>query len=45
MCEQDTEIVGLLQRAAQGDQQALTELFDRYRSRLKTMVRLRLNPE
>jgi len=43
MYEQDAEIVDLLQRAAKGDQQALNELFDRHRSRLKKMVRLRLN--
>jgi len=43
MFEQDAETVALVQRAAQGDQQALTELFDHYRSRLKKMVRLRLN--
>jgi RNA polymerase sigma-70 factor (ECF subfamily) len=43
MCEQNGETDELLQRAAQGEQQALTDLFDRYRSRLKKMVRLRLN--
>jgi RNA polymerase sigma-70 factor (ECF subfamily) len=34
---------GLLQRAAGGDEQALRELFSRYRDRLKRMVRLRLS--
>jgi RNA polymerase sigma-70 factor, ECF subfamily len=34
---------GLLQRAAGGDEQALQELFSRYRDRLKRMVRLRLS--
>ena len=43
MCEQSEEIDDLLRRAAQGEQQALTDLFDRYRSRLKKMVGLRLN--
>ncbi|HVA46202.1 MAG TPA: sigma-70 family RNA polymerase sigma factor [Pirellulales bacterium] len=33
----------LLTSAAQGDQQALNQLFERYRSRLKKMIRLRLN--
>jgi RNA polymerase sigma-70 factor (ECF subfamily) len=33
----------LLQRAAGGDQDALRELFGRYRDRLKRMVRLRLS--
>jgi RNA polymerase sigma-70 factor, ECF subfamily len=33
----------LLDRAAQGDERALSRLFERYRSRLKKMVRLRLN--
>jgi RNA polymerase sigma-70 factor, ECF subfamily len=37
------EIENLLNRAAQGDRQALDRLFDLYRSRLKKMVRLRLN--
>jgi RNA polymerase sigma-70 factor (ECF subfamily) len=34
---------GLLQRAAGGDEQALEQLFSRYRDRLKRMVRLRLS--
>jgi RNA polymerase sigma-70 factor, ECF subfamily len=33
----------LLGQAAAGDQAAVTELFSRYRKRLKRMVRLRLN--
>jgi RNA polymerase sigma-70 factor, ECF subfamily len=37
------EIGDLLNRAANGDRQALSQLFDLYRSRLKKMVRLRLN--
>jgi RNA polymerase sigma-70 factor (ECF subfamily) len=37
------DISGLLGRAAGGDEDALGELFSRYRDRLKRMVRLRLN--
>ena len=37
------DVPGLLQRAATGDQQALQDLFARYRDRLKRMVRLRLS--
>src|SRR5438105_445999 len=33
----------LLRRAGAGDQEALRELFGRYRDRLKRMVRLRLS--
>jgi RNA polymerase sigma-70 factor (ECF subfamily) len=33
-----------LQRAAQGDDRSLNDLFTRYRSRLKRMVKLRLDP-
>src|SRR6516164_7928521 len=33
----------LLRRAGAGDSQALSELFTRYRDRLRWMVRLRLN--
>ena len=33
----------LLRRAAGGDERALAELFDRYRERLRQMVRLRLD--
>ncbi len=34
----------LLQLAGQGDEQALQQLFTRYRSRLRRMVKLRLDP-
>jgi RNA polymerase sigma-70 factor (ECF subfamily) len=37
------DLAELLARAAAGDEEALTELFSRYRKRLKQMVRLRLN--
>jgi RNA polymerase sigma-70 factor (ECF subfamily) len=37
------EVSDLLRRAAAGDEQALQELFGRYRDRLKRMVHLRLN--
>ena len=37
------ELAKLLARAANGDETALTQLFSRYRKRLKQMVRLRLN--
>jgi RNA polymerase sigma-70 factor, ECF subfamily len=37
------ELPELLARAAAGDQTAVTELFSRYRKRLKQMIRLRLN--
>ena len=37
------DLTELLARAAAGDEEALTELFSRYRKRLKQMVRLRLN--
>jgi RNA polymerase sigma-70 factor (ECF subfamily) len=37
------DLADLLARAAAGDEKALTELFSRYRRRLKQMVRLRLN--
>jgi RNA polymerase sigma-70 factor (ECF subfamily) len=36
----DTE--GLLRCAEDGDEQAVAELFDRYRTRLRQMIRLRL---
>src|SRR5215472_15639436 len=38
-----SDLPELLQRAAAGDQQALQDLFGRYRDRLKRMVRLRLS--
>ena len=37
------DLAELLAAAAAGDEKALTELFSRYRKRLKQMVRLRLN--
>src|SRR5947209_9680988 len=37
------EETGLVQRASQGDTQAIQELFSRYRDRLKRMVHLRLS--
>jgi RNA polymerase sigma-70 factor (ECF subfamily) len=43
MCHDPDEIDDLLNRAANGDRHALNRLFDVYRSRLKKMVRLRLN--
>jgi hypothetical protein len=33
----------LIRRAAEGEETALAELFDRYRKRLRQMVRLRLD--
>src|SRR5436305_3422399 len=38
-----SEVADLLRRAAAGDEQAVSELFARYRDRLRAMVRLRLN--
>jgi RNA polymerase sigma-70 factor (ECF subfamily) len=38
-----SELSSLLQRAATGDQEALSALFSRYRDRLKRMVHLRLS--
>jgi RNA polymerase sigma-70 factor (ECF subfamily) len=43
MATEDATEVDLLDRAGRGDPQALTDLFTRYRSRLKRMVRLRLD--
>ena len=43
MSESQSDTKVLLDRAAAGDEQALAELFDRYRHRLKQMVRLRLD--
>jgi RNA polymerase sigma-70 factor (ECF subfamily) len=39
----DPAVEDLLHRAAAGDRQAAAELFDRYRNRLRQMVRLRLD--
>lgn len=41
--EDFNDTTDLLRSAVQGDEQARRQLFDRYRSRLKKMVRLRLN--
>src|SRR5262245_23097032 len=43
MTGDSSEASDLLRRAAGGDEQALQELFSRYRDRLKRMVRLRLS--
>jgi RNA polymerase sigma-70 factor (ECF subfamily) len=43
MTSHSSEIDELLSRAAAGDAKALAELFDRYRERLRQMVRLRLD--
>lgn len=43
MLDDSGEIQGLLELASTGDESALRELFDRYRERLKRMVRLRMN--
>jgi len=43
MGEHETETEELIRQAAAGDAEALAELFGRYRSRLKRMVRLRLD--
>jgi len=41
--DESSEISGLLRRAAEGDVQAIDALFARYETRLKRMVRLRMN--
>lgn len=43
MTEDTSEADRLLERARDGDEQALAELFGRYRERLRRMVRLRLD--
>lgn len=43
MSRDSSEIEELLSRATAGDAKALAELFDRYRERLRQMVRLRLD--
>ena len=43
MTDESGEITEILNRAAAGDEQALTVLLSRYRDRLKRMVNLRLN--
>ena len=40
---ESADLPQLLAQAADGDETALTQLFCRYRKRLKQMVRLRLN--
>ena len=40
----DNQAQGLIQRAAAGDEAALTDLLDSYRDRLRRMVLLRMNP-
>ena len=43
MMKDSDDTIPVLRRAAAGDQHALGELWDRYRERLKRMVRLRLD--
>lgn len=43
MSDEAELIQDLLTRAGQGDEDALNQLFSRYRTRLKKMVRLRMN--
>lgn len=43
MTDETSEIDDLLQRAAQGDEQALADLFAQYRPRLKRMIKLRMD--
>jgi RNA polymerase sigma-70 factor (ECF subfamily) len=43
MATDPSESSELLRRAGAGDQEAVNELFSRYRDRLRAMVRLRLN--
>src|SRR5262245_16055147 len=43
MSSEESKSDELLQHAAAGDQAAVNQLFIRYRDRLRTMVRLRLN--
>src|SRR3954465_8635607 len=43
MTSDASDVGDLLRRAASGDQDALRELFDRHRDRLKRMVHLRLS--
>lgn len=40
----ETKLEGLLERASDGDADALSQLFSIYRSRLRRMVSIRLNP-
>src|SRR6516165_5158670 len=43
MAAQPNKTEELLRQAARGDEQAAAELFDRYRKRLRQMVRLRMD--
>lgn len=43
MPDENRDIDNLLRRAAGGDQQSMTVLFEQHRARLKKMIRLRLN--
>ena len=43
MTSEDDSFDGLLEQAQTGDEAAMAELFDRYRKRLRQMVRLRLD--
>src|SRR5262249_44822128 len=43
MMNDSDDTIPLLRQGAAGDQQALGELWDRYRERLKRLVRLRLD--
>ncbi|MFQ5731078.1 MAG: sigma-70 family RNA polymerase sigma factor [Planctomycetaceae bacterium] len=43
MADDSTEIADLLHRAGDGESEAISDLFSRFRGRLKRMVRLRLN--
>ena len=43
MMDESGDVSDLLRRAAEGDQEALRDLFSRYRDRLKRMVHLRLS--
>eukprot|EP00913_Durusdinium_trenchii_P010890 g10219.t1 len=43
MCAETSDTILILERAADGDSEALSELWDRYRERLRRLVRLRLD--
>ncbi len=43
MADNSSDISLLIERAAGGDQDAMNELFEQHRARLKKMVRMRLN--
>jgi RNA polymerase sigma-70 factor (ECF subfamily) len=44
MSQDETAVADLIGRATAGEEAALAELFERYRARLRQMVRLRLDP-